>query len=226
MAMGKSMNTRFRDRTEAGQKLALQLQAYANRADVLVLALPRGGVPVAYEIARTLNLTLDLCLVRKLGDPDNKEHAIGAIAANGARVINYDVVRWLGITKQQLEEITAQEQQELQRREQVYRGNRPKVNVYDRIVVLVDDGLATGATMRAAVMGVRSQYPRQLIIAVPIASQNAYQQLKKQVDRLVCLCIPNRLFAIGLWYDNFEQVTDEQVCTLLDRLTVAHNLPG
>ena len=226
MAVEKSMNTRFRDRTEAGQKLALQLQAYANRADVLVLALPRGGVPVAYEIARTLNLTLDLCLVRKLGDPDNKEHAIGAIAAGDARVINYDVVRWLGITKQQLEEITAQEQQELQRREQVYRGNLPKVNVYDRIVVLVDDGLATGATMRAAVTGVRAQYPRQLIVAVPIASQNAYQQLKNQVDRLVCLCIPSRLFAIGLWYDNFEQVTDEQVCTLLDRLTVAHNLPG
>ncbi|MBT9316317.1 phosphoribosyltransferase [Leptothoe spongobia] len=214
------MKTRFCDRTEAGQQLARQLRIYANRADSLVLALPRGGVPVAYEIARALNLPLDICLVRKLGDPNNQECAIGAIAENGTRVLNQGVLGWLGITKQVLDEITDQERQELQRRAQVYRGNLPKLTLYDRIVILVDDGLATGATMRAAVMWVQSQQPRQLIVAVPIASQGAYQQLKVQVDRLVCLHIPHRLYAIGLWYDNFAQVTDDQVRTLLSRPVV------
>ncbi len=220
------MIIRFRDRTAAGRQLATQLKVYANRADVLVLALPRGGVPVAYEIARALSLPLDICLVRKLGEPGNKESAIGAISADGVRVLNNYAIRYLGVTKQELEDITARELEELQRRDQVYRGGRSPIDVYDRIVILVDDGLATGATMRAAVMWVRSQQPRQLIIAVPIAAMGAYKQLKTEVDRLVCLSIPNNMFAIGLWYNNFDQVTDEQVCTLLDRATVANNVTG
>lgn len=208
-------SSRFRDRTEAGQQLALQFKAYANRADVLVLALPRGGVPVAYEITRALHLPLDICLVRKLGNPGNKESAIGAIAADGVRVLNKFALHHLGITKQALTAITDHELQELQRREHAYRGDRAPITICDRIVILVDDGLATGATMRAAVTWVRSQQPRQLIVAVPIAATDAYKQLKSQVDRLVCLSIPNNLYAIGLWYNNFEQVSDEQVCTLL-----------
>lgn len=211
------MNIQFRDRTEAGQQLAQQLKTYANRADSLVLALPRGGVPIAYEIAQALNLPLDLCLVRKLGKPGYEENAIGAIAADGVRVLHYRAIRWLGISQQVLEQITTQEQQELRRRDRVYRGDRPKVAVYDRIVILVDDGLATGATMRAAVMWVRSQQPKLVVIAVPIASKAAYQALKAQVDRLVCLYLPHQLYAIGRWYKNFAQVTDEQVCGLLDK---------
>ncbi|MEM8611225.1 MAG: phosphoribosyltransferase family protein [Cyanobacteria bacterium P01_H01_bin.105] len=222
------IKTRFCDRTEAGQQLAQQLKVYANRTDGLVLALPRGGVPIAYEIARTLNLPLDIYLVRKLGEPGNQEHAMGAITADGMQFINQDVVRWLGITQQDLTTVIKQERRELQRRERVYRAHRPQVNVnvYDHIVILVDDGLATGATMQAAVMGVRSLRPKQLIVAVPIASQTAYQQLKIQVDRLVCLHIPNRLYSIGLWYDSFPQVTDDQVSTLLGRKTVFDSLSG
>ncbi|MEM9265118.1 MAG: phosphoribosyltransferase [Cyanobacteria bacterium P01_F01_bin.13] len=218
------MATRFCDRTEAGQQLALRLKAYANRADVLILALPRGGVPVAYEISHALNLPLDICLVRKLGEPGHKETAIGAIAADGVRVLNQPAIKWLGITKQQIEEITTQELQELQRREHAYRGNRPPLNLYDRIVILVDDGLATGATMRAAVMWLNSQQPRQLIVAVPIASIQAYRELKPKVDRLVCLSVPHNLYAIGIWYDRFAQVTDDQVCDLLNRAAVVNHL--
>ena len=217
------MKTRFRDRTQAGQQLAQQLKVYANRADGVVLALPRGGVPVAYEISQALNLPLDICLVRKLGDPHHQESAIGAIAADGVRVLNNAAVHWLGITKQELEAITAQELKELTRRDQVYRDNRPPAQIYDQVVILVDDGLATGATMRAAVMWVRSQGPKQLIVAVPIASMDAYKQIKAQVDRLVCLSIPNNLYAIGLWYNNFEQVSDHQVCALLENAKAVSN---
>ena len=214
------MKTLFRNRIEAGQRLAQQLKIYANRADSLVLALPRGGVPVAHEIAYALNLPLDICLVRKLGAPENQECAIGAIAEDGTRILNHSTIGWLEITKQLLEEITRREYQELQRRARVYRNNLPKLTIYDRIVILVDDGLATGATMRAAVSWVRSQQPRQLIVAVPIASPKAYQQVKTQVDRLVCLCIPHQLYAIGRWYNTFDQVTDAEVCAMLNYSTV------
>lgn len=209
------MAARFRDRTEAGQQLAQSLKAYANRANGLVLALPRGGVPVAYEIARELNLPLDLCLVRKLGEPGQGENAIGAIAADGIRVLNTWMISWLGISQQTLQAITAREQQELERRDRVYRDHCPRSSIHGRTVILVDDGLATGATMRAAVMWVRSQQPSLLAIAVPVASKSAYRQLKVQADRLVCLYIPSQLYAVGYWYDNFTQVTDKQVCRLL-----------
>ncbi|MEL7508421.1 MAG: phosphoribosyltransferase family protein [Cyanobacteria bacterium J06554_1] len=218
------MKARFGDRTEAGQRLALQLKIYANRANVVVMALPRGGVPIAYEIAQALNLPLDICLVRKIGEPGHKETAIGAIAADNVRLLNPYAKRYLKIADQTLEEIVAQEQQELWRRERVYRRHCPPLDISDRIVILVDDGLATGATMAAAIMWlnfqVRSQ--KQLIIAVPIASMAAYKQLKKHVDRLVCLFIPKHLYAIGLWYDNFAQVTDEEVCALLSRSRVVN----
>lgn len=217
------MKTRFRDRTEAGQQLALQLKLYANRTNVVVMALPRGGVPVAYEIAQALNLPLDICLVRKIGEPGHRETAIGAIAADNVRLITPYAKRYLKMANQALKEIVAQEQQELRRRERVYRRYCPPMDISDRIVILVDDGLATGATMAAAIMWlnyqVRSQ--KQLIIAVPVASMAAYKQLKKEVDRLVCLFIPKHLYAIGLWYDSFAQVTDEQVCSLLSRSKVA-----
>ena len=209
------METRFRDRTAAGRQLTQQLKSYANRANCTVLALPRGGVPIAYEIAHGLNLPLDLCLVRKLGEPGHKENAIGAIALDGIRVLNHSAIRWLGISQQMVEEVTAQELRELHRRDRTYRGDLPRVNICEQTVILVDDGLATGATMQAAVRWVRSQNPQQLIVAVPIASGTAYQEVKTQVDRLICLCIPDRLYAIGQWYDDFSQITDEQVCSLL-----------
>lgn len=209
------METRFRDRTAAGRQLTQQLTSYANRANCIILALPRGGVPIAYEIAQRLNLPLDLCLVRKLGEPGHEENAIGAIALDGICVLNHVAIRWLGLSEQTVADVTAQELQELQRRDRVYRGDRPRVNICEQTVILVDDGLATGATMQAAVRWVRSQNPQQLIVAVPIASNAAYKELKPQVDRLICLYIPNRLYAIGQWYDDFSQIKDEQVCSLL-----------
>ncbi len=220
------MNTRFCDRTDAGQQLAQQLKVYANRADVSVLALPRGGVPVAYEISQSLNLPLDICLVRKLGQPGHEETAIGAIAADGVRVLNHLAIQSLRITPQQIERITDRELQELQRRERAYRGNRSPILLYDRIVILVDDGLATGATMRAAVTWLKAQQPRQLIVAVPIASIQAYRELKPNVDRLVCLSVPHNLYAIGLWYDRFDQVTDGQVRELLKRAAAVNHVTG
>ncbi len=220
------MTTRFCDRTDAGQQLAQQLKVYANRADVSVLALPRGGVPVAYEISQSLNLPLDICLVRKLGQPGHEETAIGAIAADGVRVLNHLAIQSLRITPQQIERITDRELQELQRRERAYRGNRSPILLYDRIVILVDDGLATGATMRAAVTWLKAQQPRQLIVAVPIASIQAYRELKPNVDRLVCLSVPHNLYAIGLWYDRFDQVTDGQVRELLKQAAAVNHVTG
>jgi putative phosphoribosyl transferase len=206
---------RFQNRTEAGQQLATRLKAYANRPEVLVLGLPRGGVPVAYEVARALNAPLDICLVRKLGVPGHKELAMGAIASGGVRVLNYDVVSWLGISGKTIDEVAARELKELQRRDRAYRGDRPQPDIRNRIVILVDDGIATGSTIRAAISVLESQNPAYVIVAVPVAPPETCEALKSEVDEVVCLMTPETFYAIGVWYEDFSQTTDEEVRALL-----------
>lgn len=215
------MKTRFCDRTHAGKELATQLTAYANRSDVLVLGLPRGGVPVAYEVAKALNLPLDICLVRKLGVPGHKELAMGAIASGGVRVLNYDVISWLAISDKTFEHVAARELRELQRRDRVYRGDRPQPEICDHIILLIDDGLATGATMQAAIEVLQQQQPKEIVVAVPVAPLSRCRALEADVDRVICLATPEPFYAIGLWYKNFAQTTDEQVRNLLAKQLAA-----
>jgi putative phosphoribosyl transferase len=207
---------RLQDRTEAGQRLAALLKPYANQTDVLVLGLPRGGVPVAFEVAKALNAPLDICLVRKLGVPGHKELAMGAIGSGGVRVLNYEVIGWLGISSRMIDEVAAKELKELQRRDRAYRGDRPQPEVRDRTVILVDDGLATGSTMRAAIAVLKPQQPKRMIVAVPVAPPDVYDQLKTEVDQVVCVMKPEPFYAIGLWYENFAQTTDQEVRQLLN----------
>ncbi len=207
----------FRDRTEAGRILASKLTAYADRPDVLVLALPRGGVPVAFEVARALHAPLDVFLVRKLGVPGREELAMGAIASGGVCVHNEDVVNALGITEDTLAAVAADEQQELYRREHAYRGDRPTPDVRGRIVLLVDDGLATGSTMRAAVAALRRQGPARIVVAVPVGSPDTCDEFQHVADEAVCARMPEPFHAVGLWYDDFTQTTDEEVHDLLRR---------
>ena len=213
-------DTRFRNRTEAGQLLARKLTQYANRSDAIVLGLPRGGVPVAFEVATALNLPLDICLVRKLGVPGHQELAMGAIALGGVQILDDDVLAWLRITGHTIGEVAAQELQELQRRDRVYRGNRPQPSLRDRVVILVDDGLATGSTMRAAIGVVKPQQPQRIVVAVPVASPETSEQLRTEVDEVVCLITPPLFYAIGMWYEEFAQTTDAQVCELLTKTQV------
>jgi len=205
----------FRDRREAGQLLATKLTAYANRPEVLVLALPRGGVPVAYEVARALGSPMDIFLVRKLGIPGYEELAMGAIATGGVRVLNEDLVSGLRIPDYIIDEVAASEQQELMRRERLYRGDRPAPNVRGRSVILVDDGLATGATMLAAVKALRQQQPARIVVAVPTAAPETCEQLRTQADDVICAITPEPFHAVGLWYEDFSQTTDEEVRDLL-----------
>lgn len=209
------MNVRFSNRTEAGQQLAAKLLDYANRPDVIVLALPRGGVPVGYEIARSLNVPLDVCLVRKLGVPGQEELAMGAIAPGGVTVLNQDVISSLQISRQALLQVATQEKQELERRMQVYRGDRPLPQIQNRTVILVDDGIATGSTLRAAITLLQRQQPQAIVVAVPVAPLSTCQALQKIVQQVVCLSNPEPLRSIGMWYRNFSQTTDEEVCYLL-----------
>jgi putative phosphoribosyl transferase len=213
--------TRFRNRTEAGEQLARRLTQYANRPDVVVLGLPRGGVPVAFEVAKALNAPLEICLVRKLGVPGHKELAMGAIASGGVRVLNYDVLAWLRISGTTIDEVAAKELRELQRRDRAYRGNRSQPNLRNQIVILVDDGIATGATIRATIAVLKPQYPQRLIVAVPVAPQDICNKLRSEVDEVVCLMTPDPFYAIGLWYENFAQTTDEEVHELLAKKLVA-----
>lgn len=211
------MLQKFRNRTEAGKLLAGQLTDYANRSDVLVLGLPRGGVPVAYEVAKELDAPLDVCLVRKLGVPGHKELAMGAIAAGGVRVINENVIDWLRISPETINEVAAMEIRELDRRSHIYRGNRPLPKVKNHTIILVDDGIATGATIRAAISTLKKQKPRKLVVAVPVAGLSTCEELQAEVDEVVCILKPEDLYAIGLWYEDFQQTTDAEVCELLTR---------
>ena len=212
---------RFRDRAEAGRRLAGLLPQYAARDDVIVLALPRGGVPVAYEIARALGAPLDVFLVRKLGVPGHAELAMGAIASGGTRVLNEEIVAGLGISPELIDAVAARESVELSRRERAYRGDRPPIDVRNRIVILIDDGLATGATMRAAAAGLRRAGPREIVVAVPLASRETCEAFRAEVDVVVCASTPEPFYAVGLWYEDFAQTTDAEVRDLLARASAS-----
>ena len=205
----------FRDRRDAGKKLAQRLTAYSECQDGLILALPRGGVPVAYEVALSLRIPVDIFIVRKLGVPGREELAFGAIASGGVRVLNGDVVRMLSIPDEVINFVAKREFQELQRREQLYRGNRPAPDVRNRTVILIDGGLATGASMRAAVAGLRALHPARIVIAVPTAAPEACEAFQSEVDEIICAVTPELFYGVGRWYEDFSQVTDEEVRTLL-----------
>jgi putative phosphoribosyl transferase len=209
--------TRFRDRHDAGRVLAARLTSFRGRPALLVLALPRGGVPVGYEVARALGGELDVFLVRKLGLPGHEELAMGAIASGGVRVLNESVVRALDILPEDIERATRAEAAELERRESAYRGDRPHPRIADRTVILVDDGLATGATMRAATVALRRQRPAELVVAVPVAAEETCEEFRAKVDRIVCAYTPEPFHAVGLWYKDFSQTSDEEVRDLLHR---------
>jgi predicted phosphoribosyltransferase len=209
----------FTDRREGGQALARDLKAYANRPDVLVLALPRGGVPVAYEVAAALNAPLDLFVVRKLGVPGHDELAMGALATGGVRVLNEEVVEGLRIPPAVIEMVAAREQEELARRERAYRGDRPPPDVRGRTVILVDDGLATGSTMRAAVLALRQHGPKRIVVAVPVGAASTCEEFRAETDETICVITPEPFLAVGYWYEDFSQTTDAEVRQLLSRPT-------
>lgn len=210
-------NLPFRDRSQAGQELSRNLAAYADRSDVIVLALPRGGVPVGYEVAKALRAPLDVFLVRKLGAPGQEELAMGAIAMGGIRVLNDDVVRLLNIEPREIEAVAAKEERELVRRDRLYRGARPRPNVKGCVVILVDDGLATGATMRAAVTALRRQEPKRIVVAVPVAAAQTCREFSGEADELVCCSTPEPFYSVGFWYENFSQAPDHEIREMLER---------
>lgn len=207
----------FRDRTEAGRLLAELLKPHTNQANAIVLALPRGGVPVGYEIARQLHLPLDVFLVRKLGVPGQPELAMGAIASGGIQVLNDDVIRSRSISPETIAQVAMHESRELDRREQLYRNGKSALQFFGKTIILVDDGLATGASMRAAITAIRPQKPNQIIVAVPVADQQTYDDFRQMVDQIVCVSIPSPFYGVGMWYDEFSQTTDEEVKQLLNK---------
>ena len=207
----------FRDRSDAGQRLASVLREHAHRPDVLVLALPRGGVPVAFAVAQELAVSMDAFLVRKLGVPGQEELAMGAVASGGLRFINSDVIRELAISDEQIEHVAEREQRELERRDRLYRGDRPHPAVSGKTLILVDDGLATGSSMRAAIRALRPQGPSRIIVAVPVAAAPVCDLLRSEADQVVCLETPPRFYAVGQWYRDFSQTTDDEVRDLLRR---------
>jgi putative phosphoribosyl transferase len=207
----------LRDRREAGRLLARSVQRYADRPDVLVLGLPRGGVPVAYEVATALNAPLDVFLVRKLGMPGHEEFAVGAIASGGLRVLNTAVLEAYSIPEKEIARLAEREQAELERRERVYRGGQPPLHVRGRTVILVDDGLATGSSMQAAVLALKQGRPARTVVAVPVAPPDTCEALRAIADAVHCVLTPEPFEAVGRWYENFEQTTDEEVIELLER---------
>jgi len=206
----------FANRIEAGQKLAARLRKYANRSDVIVLGAPRGGVPIAFEVATELKAPLDVFVLRKLGVPGREELAFGAIARGGARILNRDIVEALGITGLDIERVTRAEQRELERRERTYRGGKPPLNVSGLIVILVDDGIATGSTMMAAIRALRQMNPARIVLAAPVAPPATCNRLRSEADELVCLEMPQPFHGVGQFYGDFSQVSDEEVKELLD----------
>lgn len=207
----------FVDRTEAGKLLAAQLTRYAGRRDSIVLALPRGGAPVAFEIAQALGAPLDVFVVRKLGVPGHEELAMGAIATGGVMILNSDVVRYLSVPQRVIDAVARQEEQELERRERLYRGSRPAPEVGGLTAILVDDGLATGSTMRAAIAALKKLKPGRIVVAVPVAPPSAVDEIKKEVDEVVCVFTPEHFDGVGRWYGDFSQTTDDEVRSLLER---------
>ncbi len=207
---------RFRDRVDAGRQLAAALEQYASHPNLLVLALPRGGAPVGYQIARALNAPLDLMLVRKLGVPGHEELAMGAIASGGIRILSEDVVAAFAIPDRVIATVAANEEEELDRRERLYRDQQLPPAIAGRTIILVDDGLATGATMRAAALALRAQNPERLIVAVPVAPPETCAELRREVDEVCCLVTPAPFFSVGSWYQDFSQTTDEEVRSLLE----------
>ena len=206
----------FANRIEAGRLLAKKLASYSNRPDVVVLALPRGGVPVAYQVANALNAPLDVFLVRKLGIPGHEEYAMGAIASGNVRVLNNDIVDYLEIPDDLIDQVAVREQRELVRREKLYRGSFPPVAITNRTVIVVDDGLATGSTMRAAINALKKMRPASIIVAAPVAARETCESFKDAVDSTcVCVMSPEPFHGVGLWYRDFSQTTDEEVCNLL-----------
>jgi putative phosphoribosyl transferase len=211
----------FRDRMEAGRRLAAKLGAYANRQDVIVLALPRGGVPVAYEVAKALRAPLDVFVVRKLGLPWHEELAMGALASGGVRLLNEELIELYDVDRHEVDEVMRREQTELERREKQYRGGRPFPDLENKTVILVDDGLATGSTMRVAVEALRKEQPARVVVAVPVAAPETCDAFRDVADDIVCAVTPEPFYAVGLWYDDFTQTTDEEVHDLLVRSRAA-----
>jgi putative phosphoribosyl transferase len=207
----------FKDRVDAGKKLAKELSKYANHSDVLILALPRGGVPVAFEVAKELNVRMDVFIVRKLGVPGNEELAMGAISSDNIRVLNEDVVRSFQIPERIINMVSENELKELERRERAYRGDRPKPEISGSTVILIDDGLATGATMRAAAAAIKTKNPAKIVVAVPTGARDTCELFGKEVDEVICVATPEPFYGVGAWYGNFSQTTDEEVCELLDK---------
>src|SRR5436305_7955214 len=207
----------YRDRIDAGKQLAAMLADYADREDVLVLALPRGGVPVAYEVAKALRSPLDIFLVRKLGVPGHEELAMGAIATGGVSVLNDDVINYLRIPGEVIDAVAADELRELERRERAYRGDRPEPDVRGKTIILVDDGLATGSTMRAAASALREQDPARIVVAVPVSAPQTCNEYRMGVDEIICASTPEPFMGVGKWYRDFSQTTDEEVRELLER---------
>src|SRR5437773_4142064 len=206
---------RFKNRTEAGRLLAAKLLCHSSTPALLVLALPRGGVPVAYEVASALRAPLDIFLVRKLGVPGHEEYAMGALATGGVRILNPDAVQHLGISEDVIEKVVAKEKAELERREREYRGSRPVPELRGRTVMIVDDGLATGSSMRAAVAALRQKQPARIIVAVPVGAPDTCADLHREADEAVCARQPEPFYAVGAWYQDFSQTTDEEVRALL-----------
>jgi len=214
--MTMAVEMRYRDRRHAGRVLASRLERYAGAEGLAVLALPRGGVPVAFEIAVRLHAPLDVFVVRKLGLPGDEELAMGAVASGGVRVLNDDVIAGFGVAERTIDDVTAMERREVERRERAYRGDRARVDVAGRTVILVDDGLATGSTMSAAILGIRELTPRRIVVAVPIASPATCEELSAKVDEMICAATPEPFRAVGLWYADFAQTSDTEVRALLE----------
>jgi len=214
----------FINRQEAGRRLASHLGKYADRPDVIVLGVPRGGVAVAFEVAKTLHRPLDVFVLRKLGVPGHEELAFGAIGSGGVRVLNSDVVEELGLSARDISRVTRTERYELERREQMFRGDRPPLDVYERVVILVDDGIATGASARAAIAALRQMKPTAIVIATPVAPLRTCNLLQPEVDELVCLEMPEPFYGVGQFYQDFTQVSDEEVTELLDRASQQRDL--